>query len=946
MRDQSLRTHLANLEQQGELIRFAAAIDPDATMSAVSWRSFAERGKGCLFTNVTGHPGWRAASQIIADRGKWAVALGVTEAEVVPTLAERIAKPVPTVEVGRDQAPCKEVVLIGEQVDLTKLPAMWTSERDPGRYIASGMCIIKDPETGIRNVSFHRAQLLGPDRTGFLICPRQALRIYQMYGQRGRPMEVAMVVGAHPLISFAGAFVAPYGVDELTIAGGLLGDPVRMVKCETLDLEVPADAELILEGEIIPGETTEEGPFGEVTGTYAQEGSTPLFRIKAVTHRRDPIFYAMQCGLPPSDAHSIICTTIEMKLWEHLRGADAGELELLDVRCIGSMTPMMVVVQLRQRHAGQAKAALMAVLSSPYLHPKFAVAVDEDVDPSDVDQIMWAIATRSHAARDVQRWDATRVFALDNASPIEPGMSPMYRVGTKMLIDATRPPMAQAAERRRFDAALPPGHDQVRLADDQGQTRPAGSDRMPEDAAAAQSIRPVLHARDQAGALATISQTVEPRAELAALTWQVGSDRQRAVLFESVAGHVGWRVASRLLADRAGWASAFGLPESELLFALRERLKTKLPPVEVSAAPVGAVSARGDTLDLGRLPAPLWGAGDAGPRLLAVALARDPDSGRVLLSLTDHQLLARDRLSFGALAPALRALCARMRASGRALPVALVIGGPPALYLAAALAHALPGADLALAGGLLGAPLALAALDGLALPVPAQAELVIGGTLPPDDLCEAGSAGDWSGLYAAPHAEPVLHADCLLERVDPILYAVQTGAPGNELAGLIGLATELVVAEHLRNIEGGLDLLDVRCHPAGGGRVLAVKLRPRVEGQSKTALIGALSSPAPWPKLAIGVDEDVDAADLRDVFWSAASRTHAALDVGMIDGVRAPANDLAAPRDPLTGERVGTRWFIDSTMPPLTQPERRLGFARAIPKSLREVALADFLPPA
>src|SRR5258706_6039243 len=149
------------------------------------------------------------------------------------------------------------------------------------------MCIIKDPDTGLRNVSFHRAQVLGPDQTGFLICPRQALRIFQMYGARGRPMEVAMVVGAHPLISFAGGCVAPYGVDEMTIAGGLLGDPVRMVKCETVDLEVPADAEMILEGEIIPGEMTEEGPFREVTGTYAQEGSTPLFRVKAVTHRRD-----------------------------------------------------------------------------------------------------------------------------------------------------------------------------------------------------------------------------------------------------------------------------------------------------------------------------------------------------------------------------------------------------------------------------------------------------------------------------------------------------------------------------------------------------------------------------------------------------------------------------------------------------------------------------------
>jgi len=118
MRDQSLRTHIANLEQQGELTRVGAEIDPDATMSAVSWKNYADRGQGCLFTNLKDHPDWRAVSQIIADRSKWAIALGVAENEVVPTLAERIGQPVPTVDVARDAAPCKEVVLLGDQVDL------------------------------------------------------------------------------------------------------------------------------------------------------------------------------------------------------------------------------------------------------------------------------------------------------------------------------------------------------------------------------------------------------------------------------------------------------------------------------------------------------------------------------------------------------------------------------------------------------------------------------------------------------------------------------------------------------------------------------------------------------------------------------------------------------------------------------------------------------------
>jgi UbiD family decarboxylase len=161
---------------------------------------------------------------------------------------------------------------------------------------------------------------------------------------------------------------------------------------------------------------------------------------------------------------------------------------------------------------------------------------------------------------------------------------------------------------------------------------------------------------------------------------------------------------------------------------------------------------------------------------------------------------------------------------------------------------------------------------------------------------------------------------------------------------MIGLATELLVARHIRHIEGGLDLIDVRCHPAAGGLVLVVKLRPRVEGQSKTALVGALSGPPSWPKLAIGVDEDVDAADLRDVFWSVASRTHAQRDVGLVDGLPAHPHDAISPHD-ASGARMATRWFIDSTMPPLTQPERRLGFARAVPRNLADVALDTFLPP-
>ena len=464
MRDQSLRGHVQNLEQQGELIHITAEVAPHENLSALGWKTYDRLGKASLFSNVEGFPAWRVCNQIIADRGKWAIALGLEIDELIPTLVERIKHPIRPSLVESKDAPVKEVIKIGPDADLTKIPAMWHSENDPGPYIASGMAIIKDPETGIRNMSIHRQQLLGPDRTGFLICPRHALRIYQMYQRRAEPMPVAMVIGAHPAIYYASGFTSSYGLDELEIAGALLNDSIRLVKCETIDIEVPAEAELVIEGEVLPAEMTEEGPFGEATGTYAMEGSTEVFRVKAITHRLDPIFYGMQCGAPMTDTQSITGTCIETVITDHLKNVEGG-LDLLDVRCLGISGLMAVVIKLRPRVEGQAKTALMAALSSPYLHPKIAIAVDDDIDASDLRQVFWSLTTRVHAEHDVVRIPNTRIWSLDNVSDIVPGMSAMYRIGTKMIIDATKPSMSQREERSRFERARPLNYDNVDLKD-------------------------------------------------------------------------------------------------------------------------------------------------------------------------------------------------------------------------------------------------------------------------------------------------------------------------------------------------------------------------------------------------------------------------------------------------------------------------------------------------
>ena len=464
MPDQSYRTFLKNLEQQGELLHFTKEVDPSENMSAIEWKAYNELGKASLFSNLKGHEGWQATSQILADRKKWAIGLGVSEDDILDEMSERLKEAIKTVDVDSSAAPVQEVVFEGDDVNILDVPAMMTSEKDGGRYFASGMAIVKDPETGIRNMSVHRQMILNERETGFIMVPRQAKRIYDMYAAQGKGMPVAMVYGAHPAIFYGSGFTTSYGKDELEIAGSLLGEGVRMVKCKTVDIEVPAEAEMVLEGEILFDKQVPEGPFGEIPGTYAEATTSHVFRINCMTRRKDPIFYAVHCGYPTTDTQGTMALGIEIATKEHLKNVEGG-LELLDVRCHPSAGMMMVVLKMRPRVEGQAKTALMAALSGAYLHPKLAIAVDDDIDADDLRQIMWSMTTRVHAERDVIMIPNTRVFALDNISPVVEGQNSFHRLGTKWMIDATKPAVTQVEERARFERAMPRNYDSVDLED-------------------------------------------------------------------------------------------------------------------------------------------------------------------------------------------------------------------------------------------------------------------------------------------------------------------------------------------------------------------------------------------------------------------------------------------------------------------------------------------------
>jgi len=464
LQDQGIRGYLQKLENSGEMLRVTKEVDPETNLSAIEWKTYDQHGKATIFDNIKGHPDWQVCSQIFTDRKKWSMGVNLTEDEFLEGMLRKVAKPLEPVIQETEAAPCKEIIKIGDQASLYDIPVVKISEDDGGPFIPAGMAIVKDPETGIRNMSIHRQQVFDERTTGFLILPRQARRIHDKYTNKNEPMPVAVVIGAHPAIWFGSAFTTTFGVDELAVAGGVLGDAIRLVKCETIDVEVPADAEIIIEGEIIPGELRHEGPFGEVPGTYAEADECEVFHVKAITHRRDPIYYALHCGAPITCTQATTGIGIELATWEHLSKVEGG-MDILDIRAHAAAGLLMIVVKLRPKMSGQAKTALLAALSGPYLHPKLAIAVDEDIDANDLRQVMWSVTTRVNAADDVDLIPNTRTFPLDKVSPVPDGGHQFERMGTKWLIDATMPAVSRPDQRKRFARALPKNFDQVDLED-------------------------------------------------------------------------------------------------------------------------------------------------------------------------------------------------------------------------------------------------------------------------------------------------------------------------------------------------------------------------------------------------------------------------------------------------------------------------------------------------
>lgn len=373
-------------------------------------------------------------ANLFADRSWIADALEVSTDQLLPRFLQAVRHPLPWVEVSA--APVQEVV--HREIDLLRqLPIPKHNEHDSGPYITAALLIARNPATGIQNVSIHRCQVSGPDRIGVLLLPRHTKHYFRMAEEAGEALEIALVIGVHPACILASQAIAALDSDEMEIAGALLGHPVEMVKCRTNQVCVPAHAEIVIEGRILPRVREPEGPFGEFPQYYGPRADREVIQVDAITHRNKPIFHTIVGG----GVEHLLLGAIprEATLLDHLQRSFPS---VRDVRLTrGGTCRYHLAVKIDKTSAGEPKNIIMGAFASHY-DVKQVVVVDMDVDIDDPVEIEWAIATRFQADRDLVVVSGAQGSKLDPSSA--------DGISAKMGIDATKPLSTEPMEFKRI----------------------------------------------------------------------------------------------------------------------------------------------------------------------------------------------------------------------------------------------------------------------------------------------------------------------------------------------------------------------------------------------------------------------------------------------------------------------------------------------------------------
>jgi 4-hydroxy-3-polyprenylbenzoate decarboxylase len=447
-----LRQFLTLLEQRGQLKRITAPVDSDLEVAEIANRLLLAGGPALLFENVKG-ASMPLAINVMGTVERVCWAMNMDHVAELETLGEKLAllyQPRPpkklsqAVNLGkalfdvvkakpmRDLLPpCHQVVLKDEQVDLTRMPLLRVYPGDAGKVITLGIMITKDPENGIPNVGVYRLQFQSKNTaTVQWLSVRGCSRHLRKAAERGQKLEVAIAIGVDPLLIMAAATPLPIDLSEWLFAGLYAGQGIHLAKCKTVDLEVPANAEIVLEGTITPGETAVDGPAGDHIGYYGGVNEqAPLLRFHCMTHRKNPVYMTTFSGRPPKeDAMMAIALN---RIYNPILRQQVPEIQDFFLPMEG-LSYKAAILSIDKAYPGQAKRAAFAFWSAlpQFSYTKFVIVVDKAINIRDPRQVMWAVTSKVDPARDVFILPNNPFDRLDFATE-KPGL------GSRMGIDAT-----------------------------------------------------------------------------------------------------------------------------------------------------------------------------------------------------------------------------------------------------------------------------------------------------------------------------------------------------------------------------------------------------------------------------------------------------------------------------------------------------------------------------
>jgi len=465
-----VREFIAKLEQEGEVQRIEEEVDWNLEAGAMLRRSHEANLPAPFFQKVKGYPdGYRLCGGIMANHRRIAIAMDMAPdtpiTELMQEYLNRRRKPIKPVLV--KDGPCKENIRIGDEVDLFKFPSPLTHGGDGGRYMATfHLDISKDPDSGWVNWGMYRSMIHNKNTLG--ICADPHTHLGGMYANKyesvNKPMDVAIAIGVEPISYLCASSSVPHGFAEVDVAGGIRGEPVELVKCETVDLAVPATSEIVIEGEMRPHERMEEGPFGEFTG-YQTQGqiARPVIHIKAITHRNNPVFTMSNEGVPVADSHAMISVTLAA---EYLEALTKRGLPVTGVSVPAEDANMLTVVAVKAPYANVANDVAHAIwaASAGSRVTTYIIIVDADVDPHNMTQVLHALISKCHPYKGIVKLEHSTIISY---MPWANQHERQYRIGGETYFDCTWPLDWEPSEvpvRVSFNDIYPPEVQQKALA--------------------------------------------------------------------------------------------------------------------------------------------------------------------------------------------------------------------------------------------------------------------------------------------------------------------------------------------------------------------------------------------------------------------------------------------------------------------------------------------------